>query len=168
MEEERRDVVRSINDAWKQATHEADPVAALEAFTELRRHLARWQETLVSQAISAGATWDEIGDATGTSRQAAWGRFRKLTGERNGGSAAMHEKIGELNRRVTAESKQLQERLKALNDKWRKEQRLLQDQVQGLTKQIAQDRKALQEEIRQKMSSIREEIHGLSRTSKAS
>ena len=167
-EEEGPDLIRPLDEAWHQATNEADPVTALEAFTALQKQLARWQERLVSEAITAGATWDDVGAATGTSRQAAWGRFRKLTDETKVESAAMRQEIDRLNRRVAAESKHLQERLRAVHDKWRKERRLLQDQIKGLNKQIAQDRKLMQEEIRNKTGSIRDEIRELSGKSQAS
>ena len=167
-EEERPDLMRNMDEAWHKVTSEADPVSALEAFTALKRELARWQEKLVSEAITAGATWDDVGAATGTSRQAAWGRFRKLTGETKGESAAMRQEIDSLNRRVAAESKELQERVKSLHDKWRQERRRLQDEIRGLNNQIAQDRRSLQEEIREKTGSMRDEIRALSGKSQAS
>lgn len=47
------------------------PVAAASARVE--RNLAAW----VNRARSLGATWTEIGDALGVTRQSAWERFSR-------------------------------------------------------------------------------------------
>ncbi|PYP42487.1 MAG: helix-turn-helix domain-containing protein [Gemmatimonadetes bacterium] len=51
-------------------------MAALRASKLLRRLLARWERILVSEALDAGTTWEELGRALGVTRQAVWSRFR--------------------------------------------------------------------------------------------
>jgi chromosome segregation ATPase len=149
----REDLLR----AWEEATRAPDSQTALRAFSQLKDRLAKWQEELVRDAVAEGASWDDVGAATGTSRQAAWARFRKSVDE-GGGTEAMHDQIDHLSRRVKAETKELQGRVKELADKWRDEQGALREQMRNLSHQIADDRKELREEIRARMTSLRDEI----------
>ena len=77
MVETHRAVPPVMLDAWERATQGPDPIAALGATKALWQHLAQWQSVLVTEAVNATATWDDIGLALGTTRQAAWARFRK-------------------------------------------------------------------------------------------
>jgi len=93
MVETRRAVPAMMLDAWERATKGPDPIAALRATKALWQHLAQWQSVLVSEAVNATATWDEIGLALGTTRQAAWARFRKWVERASGGTRPMQEEI---------------------------------------------------------------------------
>ena len=50
---------------------------------------------LYSEARRAGATWDQIGDALGMSRQGAWEYFAKRAQDRLAESAALSEDLSE-------------------------------------------------------------------------
>lgn len=65
-----------LADAWSKATGAADALAALTEMAALREALGRWEAGLARDALAAGASWTTIGDALGTSRQAAWERLR--------------------------------------------------------------------------------------------
>jgi Clp amino terminal domain, pathogenicity island component len=54
----------------------ADPVRRLAALSELRRELDALESELAAQAIGAGMSWREVGDAIGVSKQAAHRRHR--------------------------------------------------------------------------------------------
>lgn len=72
---------------------EALPNPPLEALRELVRseeQLEGLRRRHVAKARRAGATWDEIGDALGMSRQAAWEYFSKRA------SAALSASAGDL------------------------------------------------------------------------
>lgn len=59
---------------WQHEPALAEVYAAQLAASQADRTL----ETAVSAARAAGHSWEQIGDALGTSRQAAWERFRRL------------------------------------------------------------------------------------------
>jgi hypothetical protein len=68
----------------------ANPLEVLDAASQFQRYFDVVQGAAVRAARGAGSTWDEIGQALGVSRQAAWERFatseheqlRKVTLER--------------------------------------------------------------------------------------
>jgi hypothetical protein len=53
-----------------------DSLTALEGMAALREALGRWEAGLALDALARGASWTTIGQALGTSRQAAWERLR--------------------------------------------------------------------------------------------
>ncbi|RSS67357.1 hypothetical protein [Streptomyces sp. WAC06128] len=55
------------------------PLAALTALTRMESLAAAHSPTAGAAARSKGATWDAVGKAVGTTRQAAFQRFRKYT-----------------------------------------------------------------------------------------
>src|SRR5262245_30438708 len=61
---------------WDNSTTNPDPLVALAASQQLWKKWVDFQEALVSEALRADATWDDIGRTLGTSRQAAWARFK--------------------------------------------------------------------------------------------
>ena len=63
-------------DAWSKVTGASDSLAALGGMATFREALGRWEAGLARDAIAEGASWTTIGDALGTSRQAAWERLR--------------------------------------------------------------------------------------------
>jgi len=52
-----------------------DPLAALRVLVESEVEIDRVRRAQVIAARSAGATWQEVGDALGVSRQSAWESF---------------------------------------------------------------------------------------------
>jgi uncharacterized NAD(P)/FAD-binding protein YdhS len=58
----------------------SEPLAAISEITQSEAELERLRCDLVKKARTAGASWERIADALGTSRQAAWeyytARFR--------------------------------------------------------------------------------------------
>lgn len=67
-----------LTEAWRLALDPSDPMAALAAVSAVRAALPAWEATLARQALADGASWARIGEALGTSRQAAWERLRPL------------------------------------------------------------------------------------------
>ena len=63
-------------DAWTKATGADDSLTALARMGVLRDALNRWEASLARDALANGASWTSIGEALGTSRQAAWERLR--------------------------------------------------------------------------------------------
>jgi hypothetical protein len=63
-------------DAWSGVTDAEDSLASLTGMAALRDALSRWEASLARDALAAGASWTTIGQALGTSRQAAWERLR--------------------------------------------------------------------------------------------
>ena len=56
-----------------------DPLAALRVLTESEHELERIRREQVVAARAAGASWQQIGDALGVSRQSAWEAFTAAT-----------------------------------------------------------------------------------------
>ena len=63
-------------DAWASVTDAEDSLTALALMATLRETLSRWEASLARDALGDGASWTTIGQALGTSRQAAWERLR--------------------------------------------------------------------------------------------
>lgn len=56
-----------------------DPLSALRVLTESEHELERIRREQVIAARAAGASWQQIGDALGVSRQSAWEAFTAAT-----------------------------------------------------------------------------------------
>ena len=65
-----------LADAWARVTGADDSLDALTGMPNLRDALNRWEASLARDALGNGASWTTIGQALGTSRQAAWERLR--------------------------------------------------------------------------------------------
>ena len=63
-------VTLTLSDGWKD-----DPLRVISGISDGAKALAKWQRKAVKVARQQGRTWDEIGEASGVSRQAAWERF---------------------------------------------------------------------------------------------
>jgi hypothetical protein len=63
-------------DAWSAVTDNGDSLSSLAGMPALRDALSRWEASLARDALGNGASWTTIGEALGTSRQAAWERLR--------------------------------------------------------------------------------------------
>ncbi len=57
----------------------ADPLAALRVLTDSELELDRIRRMQVVAARAAGASWQQIGDALGVTRQSAWESFTAET-----------------------------------------------------------------------------------------
>ena len=71
------DVPAELKDAWDRTTAGADPLSALRGARDLKEALQRYEAHLARRALGDGETWETIGAALGTSRQAAWERLRR-------------------------------------------------------------------------------------------
>jgi hypothetical protein len=71
------DVPAELKDAWDRATSSGDPLEALRGARDLKDELQRFEARLARAALGTGETWETIGAALGTSRQAAWERLRR-------------------------------------------------------------------------------------------
>jgi hypothetical protein len=71
---------RGAWDEWERVIRAADPdpMAVIRLAGTYQRYLFEVQDKAVRAARSQGRTWEEIGDAVGTTRQAAWQRFSKV------------------------------------------------------------------------------------------
>ena len=65
-----------LTDALAAVTRADESLAALAAMASLREAVSRWEAALARDALANGASWTTIGQALGTSRQAAWERLR--------------------------------------------------------------------------------------------
>ena len=70
------EVPGELADAWAKATGADDSLTALARVAPLREALSHWEATLARDALGNGESWATIGEALGTSRQAAWERLR--------------------------------------------------------------------------------------------
>ena len=71
------EVPPELKDAWERATSADDPLDALRGARDLKDELSRFEAKLAREALASGETWETIGAALGTSRQAAWERLRR-------------------------------------------------------------------------------------------
>jgi hypothetical protein len=63
-------------DALSAVTDADDSLGSLTGMAALRDALSQWEASLARDALANGASWTTIGQALGTSRQAAWERLR--------------------------------------------------------------------------------------------
>lgn len=64
----------------RRALNKELPFSALPAIAELRELLVKLEAEIVVHARKKGATWDEIAEALGITRQALYQRMRKHDG----------------------------------------------------------------------------------------
>jgi hypothetical protein len=171
MVDTRRVIPETLRHTWESATQHPDPLIALQASRGFWRRWAQWQSLLVAETLKAGATWDDVGQALGTSRQAAWARFRNVMEETSeGGAMQAQEEVERLSREFADNVKVIQERLRSIDAKGQEEGKHLQDQVKllheqmrVLSKKMAEERKALHNEVRQMIRSAQVQINTLRR-----
>jgi hypothetical protein len=67
-------------DEWEAllAQPNPDPLEVVTLAAQYQRYLDAIVERAIPAARNAGATWEQIGTAVGTTRQAAWQRYRFL------------------------------------------------------------------------------------------
>ena len=72
-----QDVPAELKGAWDRTVAADDPLDGLRGARDLKDQLSRFEAKLAREALAAGETWETIGAALGTSRQAAWERLRR-------------------------------------------------------------------------------------------
>ena len=110
------------------------------------------------QALSHGATWEAVGDALGTTRQAAWARFRHVV--EAGGGLAM-ERQGELRDQAAAIRERAQLRLRELDDQWRQETARLDSELQEVGGRLRDARHTHRRQRRDVRDDLRRSLHAL-------
>lgn len=67
-------------EAWERLirSSDPDPMEVIRLAGTYQRYLFEVQDKAVRAARAQGRTWEEIGEAVGTTRQAAWQRFSKV------------------------------------------------------------------------------------------
>ncbi len=166
-----RTIPDTLRETWESATQHPDGLIALQASRGFWRQWAHWQSILVAESLKGGATWDDIGRALGTTRQAAWARFRTVIEETNdGGAMQSQEQVEKLAKEFAQNAKAIHQRLRTLDAKAQAERKhlqgqvkLLHGQIRVLGKKMADERKALQNEVRQMMRSAQAEMNTLRR-----
>jgi hypothetical protein len=148
-----RTVPKALTEHWDTATRATDPLEALGASNGFWEQWAQWQGTLVAEALKAGATWEQIGEAMGTSRQAAWARFRTSI-EGDAAAAPTREHLVEARFQLRQQLRELHQRVHERDQAWRAERARALDEVRVLDDRRSQERAALREE----MMSLRREF----------
>lgn len=106
----RADIPERFVADWQQAIGGPSPLLALAATRALRDRLADTERSLVAEALSEGASWEDVAAALGVSRQAAWRKFAKREERRRERRARLSPEEAELRRRQRAERRELRER----------------------------------------------------------
>src|ERR1700738_3522555 len=133
-----RTIPEGLQERWQRATQAPDPLAALNASNGFWEQWATWQGTLVAEAMEAGATWEQVGEAMGTSRQAAWSRFRSgIEGDAAG--APTREQLMQARHQLRAQLRELHQRAKQRDESWRTERARALEQVRILDGRRSQD-----------------------------
>ena len=127
----KRELRERLRLAWESVCRDTDPVAALRATKPLRDLLAAWEGVLAWEALRSGATWQVLGDALGTTRQAAWARFKAAV-SRRGPPARGSREPGARASGGFYRVHLLEARLKELDATSRAERRRLQRRIQQL------------------------------------
>jgi hypothetical protein len=150
-----------LSRAWEEVTHDPNPVGALRATATMHRELIEWQSVLVAEAIDAGATWENVGAALGTTRQAAWARFRHVVEDDGRRTKVMNQQANELLKRVQDEMKSLHARTRELDGRWREERARLHREGRDAAHRMQQERNALRQELKETTRALREEVRRL-------
>ena len=81
-------MARNVVELARRVAETAEPRHALDAIAELRAHLAELEEYQVDSALARGASWSEIGDALGVTKQAVHRRYGGKAGKRRAAGPA--------------------------------------------------------------------------------
>ena len=158
-----RAIPDALRQTWERATQDPDPLTALDASNTLWQQWAQWQAALAAEALAVGATWEEIGHTLGTSRQAAWARFRAGVDGAEDGERPLPDQLAEARAHVLEHLKGLHARVKERDEAWKTDRVRLQEQVRIVDTQRAEERAALLEEIDQakrKLKALRDQTRG--------
>jgi FtsZ-binding cell division protein ZapB len=153
-----RSVPDDLSASWSNATADPDPLAALSASGDLARGIDRWQATLVAEAVREGATWEQIGERLGISRQAAWARFRDAVDQE--GRGRMENDTAELRERIQVEVRSLREAMRTMDDEHRQARQEAMSRIREMDRRIREERQALKERVKATVRSLQEEYRG--------
>jgi hypothetical protein len=153
-----RPVPDELTATWERATADPDALTALGASRTLARGVDRWQGILVAEAIRSGATWEQIGETLGTSRQAAWARFRHVLETKGGRS--MEDQTAELKRRIQDEVRSLREAMKAIDETHRKARTEALDRLHEVEREARRERQELRDRMKESVRSLQDELRG--------
>jgi hypothetical protein len=151
----KRDVPAELAASWERTTNDPDPLAALGASRSLAQEVDQWQGALVAEAIRDGATWEQIGETLGTSRQAAWARFRDVL---EGEVGTLQEETAQFKARIRDEVRALREAMKALDESHRKARHEAVDRLREMELQARQERKEIRDRMKETIRSLQEEL----------
>jgi DNA anti-recombination protein RmuC len=151
-----RTVPAELRATWDQATVDHDPLAALAASRTLARELGRWQGTLAAEAVRGGATWEQVGDALGISRQAAWARFRWAIEDQGG--RPMEDDRAELKRRIQDEVRSLREAMRSMDESYRKAHTEAANQMREMQREARRERQELRDRMKESIRALQEEL----------
>jgi hypothetical protein len=157
-----REVAAELSASWDRSTADPDPLTALAATRDLARGVDRWQGTLVREAIGGGATWEQIGDTLGTSRQAAWARFRHMLEEEKGGK--MDQETEDLKRRIHDEVRALREAMKAMDESHRRARHEAVDRLKNVEREAKQERQELRAQMMESIRSLQADLRDRKRS----
>ncbi len=73
----------------------ADPLEALRALARTAAELDELRRQQVAAARAAGATWEQVGEALGMSRQSAWESYAARTRDEIAANAAGNTELSE-------------------------------------------------------------------------
>jgi predicted RNase H-like nuclease (RuvC/YqgF family) len=155
------DIPASLRESLERTKADPEPLSALGSSRQLFREISAWQTKLVAKAVGTGASWEEVGAALGTTRQAAWARFRSVAESDQEGPTFRPREVAAMKERVNQEVRSLQQKLKEFDEKWRARQAELRERARNLERERATERKQLQHEIRATTSELRDEIRRL-------
>jgi DNA anti-recombination protein RmuC len=155
-DEARRMVPAGLQATWERATGDPDPLAALDASRTLAREVGRWQGALVAEAVRSGATWEQIGDTLGISRQAAWARFRRAIDDEGG--RPMENDRNELKRRIQAEARSLREAMRSLDESHRQAQTEAANKMREMQREARRERQELRDRMKENIRALQEEL----------
>lgn len=154
-----RAIPEPVAESWNRLESES-ALGAVTASRALHRAVARWQADLVREALAEGASWEHIGEALGTTRQAAWARFRgAVAGERGAADMEPQERI---HQRITELRDAGQARLRDMDAHWHEEQERMRNDVREGQHQLEEakrrhnrERQAARQELRQSVAALR-------------
>jgi hypothetical protein len=154
-------VPSSVTDVWAELSGASDALGTLGASRRLHRAIASWQGTLVQRALAEGATWEQIGASLGSTRQAAWARFRHFVeGDERGADTRT-----EFRRRRDELRQRTNDKLRQVETGWREERTRLRDQLRENRRQLRDaaqryrgDKAAARTELRRAIQELGEAI----------
>jgi hypothetical protein len=155
-DETEREVPAELAASWSKATSDPDPLAALDASVALSHRMNGWQATLVAEAMRGGATWEQVGETLGISRQAAWARFRTAVGDE--GRTRMEDEAAQLKDRIHEEVRSLRESVRAMTEEHRKARTEAMERIREVDRQFRQDRQELKDRMKATIRSLQDEL----------
>jgi hypothetical protein len=160
---QQRELPTSITEQWAKLSTEATALGALTASRVLHRAIAEWQSGLVKESVAAGASWEEIGEALGSTRQAAWARFRHLM--EGSDDMPLKDERAEIRKRYDEIRRTAQARARELDERWRADRSRLKDQLNDNRQQLREaaqrhvgEKAALRAELRRAVDEFRRDL----------